>query len=265
MKRVIVIGANSGIGEDLALRYAREGACVIGTYRQSKNLIESDNIRLYPLDLAQKESVRAFRALIAVDNYSWDLMIFSVGTMIPIGNFFEVEGEHWESSFNDNFFGQLRLLREVRSLANKGAAVIFFTGGAPGGVLENFSAYSVAKIALTKMVEYLDAEDPDIKYAIVGPGWVNTRIHQQTLQSGRMAGKNFEKTQAFLQSNKKETTLLEIYECIQWIIENPRALVGGRNFSVVWDTWRSGEESEALKKRLSENEALFKLRRREHS
>lgn len=261
---VLIIGANSGIGEALAARYINDGVNVVGTYRSNicKN-IQVNGIELYQLDINDNESIKEFSSKLQYDHYSWDLVIFSVGTLEPIGNFQSVEFEEWQNSFSTNFFGQLHLLRRLRNLASTSATVVFFTGGAPGGVLPNYSAYSVAKIALTKMVEYLDAEDSNVKYAIVGPGWVNTKIHLQTIKAGNMAGENLGKTQSFLENDSDETTMQDIFECINWIAGSSKLNVGGRNFSVVWDDWGDQDEAPKLEARLSADINLFKLRRYE--
>ena len=37
------------------------------------------------------------------------------------------------------------------------------------------------------MCELLDAEVPDVKFVILGPGWVRTKIHDAVLQAGKIA------------------------------------------------------------------------------
>ena len=130
-------------------------------------------------------------------------------------------------------------------------------------MLPRFSAYSVAKIALSKMVEYLDAENDNVKYVVVGPGWVNTKIHEQTLRAGGRAGENIDRIRGFLAAGGSGTPIQYIYDCINWLADAPKQLVGGRNFSVVWDTWGRRNGAAALAERLAADPDLFKLRRRE--
>ena len=56
---------------------------------------------------------------------------------------------------------------------------------ARGGPFDNYSAYCVGKLLLIKMTELLDSECPDLQVSIIGTGWVNTKIHRQTLAAGR--------------------------------------------------------------------------------
>lgn len=263
VNHVLIIGINSGIGEALAARYLSEGAKVAGTYRKtrSKTIESLPDIETFALDVADPASVELFCEQLQEVGFRWNLIVFSVGTLEPIGEFHKLNYDQWEASFSTNFFGQLRLLSGLRDLAQPDASVIFFTGGAPGGVLPRFSAYSVAKIGLTKMVEYLDEEDADVKYAIVGPGWVNTRIHQQTLNAGENAGDNLKRTRSFLLKGEQGTSFEDIYKCINWIVAKNKRQVGGRNFSVVWDAWGKREGSNELESRMLQDENLFKLRR----
>jgi len=263
VRQILVVGINSGIGEALALRYLEEGAVVVGTYRQnpSATLELNPEIEQYPLDVTEQNRVEEFVKYLRDKGFCWDTVVFSVGTLEPIGEFYKLDFTQWEHSYSTNFFGQLRVMHEVRELAAPDATAVFFTGGAPAGVLTRFSAYSVAKIGLTKMVEYLDAEDVGVKYAFVGPGWVNTKIHQQTMNAGDAAGGNLERTRTFLEEGGEGTPLDDIYDCINWIAAKSKRVVGGRNFSVVWDAWGESLQADELESQLMSDDSLFKIRR----
>ena len=49
----------------------------------------------------------------------------------------------------------------------------------------------------------------------------------------------------------------DIIDCCNWIINSPRDIVSGRNFSVVFDQWKNEKLYNALK----ENKNMYKLRR----
>ena len=247
-KKILIIGVNSGIGEALAIRYAQKGAMIIGTYRKSPSTICSsvENIVSYKLDISNPKNIDSFHDYLANTSFNWDIIIFSVGVLEPIGNFLDTDFSQWEKSFSTNFFGQLQLMHGVRKLANLNATAIFFTGGAPGGVLQNYSSYSIAKIGLTKMVEYLDA-----------------KIHEQTIKSQDNSGSNLERTKLFLKNKEKGTTFNDIYDCINWIDSRNKKVVGGRNFSVVWDSWGDRAGSNELEDDLINNIDLYKMRRSE--
>ena len=137
-----------------------------------------------------------------------------------------------------------------------GPCVLFFAGGGTNAATANYSAYTISKIALIKMCELLDAEIPDVRFTIVGPGWVRTKIHQATLEAGERAGDNYEKTN-FLLNNDESTPMKYVLDCCDWLINSPREVVSGRNFSTVFDKWDTKELSEKL---MSDSD-MYKLRR----
>jgi NAD(P)-dependent dehydrogenase (short-subunit alcohol dehydrogenase family) len=114
----------------------------------------------------------------------------------------------------------------------------------------------VSKIALTKMTELLDAEIPDTRFVIVGPGWVKTKIHTETLNAGTRAGANYHTTLQRL-AHDEFVDMQRVVACCNWVVDAPHAVVGGRNFSVEHDAWGQPALHEALKR----DSNLYKLRR----
>ena len=85
------------------------------------------------------------------------------------------------------------------------------------------------------MCELLDTGMPSIKFTIVGPGWVNTKIHYETLSAGPdKACENYHKTLAQLRLDDSEK-MQRIVAFINWLIEQPKSVIGGRNFSIEYD------------------------------
>lgn len=263
-KNVFILGIGSDIGKALAERYLREGCVLAGTYRH-KNSIESllfkRNLPLFKCDIGRKSSVNRCVSEFKKSAEPWDILISCVGSMEPIGKFFEVDFDKWEQSVLINSMSQLRFLHEIYPYRRKGKTchVVFFAGGGTNNPFTNYSAYCAAKIMLIKMCELLDDENKDLNVFIVGPGWVRTKIHGQTLNSRSGAGRNYERTLEFLRSKNPGTDYRDIYDCINWCITQGIAISGGRNFSVVYDHWRDGGIALARQLRVSPDK--FKLRR----
>jgi short-subunit dehydrogenase len=264
VQNVLILGIGSDIGLALAERYANEGYAVTGTYRHVgsvKSLLANRAIRLIRCDIESKSSVRE-----CVDKYKksskpWDVFISCVGSMEPIGKFFKCDFDRWEQAVLVNSLSQLRFLHEMYPLRRKGKTchIVFFAGGGTNNPFTNYSAYCAAKIMLIKMCELLDDENKDLNVFIIGPGWVRTKIHDQTLNSRSGAGRNYERTLEFLRSKNYGTDYKDIYDCINWCIAHGIAVSGGRNFSVVHDQWRNG--GRALARQLRTAHDKFKLRR----
>jgi NAD(P)-dependent dehydrogenase (short-subunit alcohol dehydrogenase family) len=164
-----------------------------------------------------------------------------------------------------NSTAQLRFLHKIYPLRviGKFCQVAFFAGGGTNSPFTNYSAYCAAKIMLIKMCELLDDENDNLNVFIIGPGWVKTKIHAQTLRSHFGAGSNYRMTKEFLKSNNQGTDYLDIYNCINWCINQGASVAGGRNFSVVHDAWQ--EKSEFLAQQLRADSSKFKLRRFKNS
>lgn len=261
--KVIILAASSDIGAHLVEHFLRAGAEVTGTYRSFSPRVaelEKAGAKLFPLDITSGPQVKSFAETLKESGFSWDVLVSAAGILDPIGNFFSTDFDAWEKSVITNSTAQLRVLHAIYALRSRAtpAKVLFFAGGGTNGPFDNYSAYCLGKLLLIKMTELLDSECPDLQVSIIGTGWVNTKIHQQTLAAGAGAGKNFERTREFMENASGAGASLEtVAECIDWCLSAPRRAVSGRNFSLVYDPWRDAK----LIDDLNANPNQYKLRR----
>jgi NAD(P)-dependent dehydrogenase (short-subunit alcohol dehydrogenase family) len=263
----VVLGITADIGRGLAERLLRDGWHVIGigrTLDRVEHLKGTANLTLHRCNIEAPDSVKAVVSALRDKQVAWDLLLSSVGTMEPIGSFFEVDFEAWAQSVDVNFTDQLRVLHALWPLRrmNKTVDIMLMAGGGTNNPFRNYSAYCVSKIALIKMCELIDDEAPDANAFIIGPGYSKTRIHEETLRAGpKSAGDGYYKTLALLE--KQGTTIDEIYDHMRWCMAQGRSVAGGRNFSTVHDAWRDG--GLALANALATDQDAFRLRRRQVS
>lgn len=252
MKRAIVISASSGIGSALCNDWLQKGWSVIGTYRNSAPPSLQQSVYC---DLLNIHSVQEALVKIKEEMPEWDVLVFAPGTLKPIGRFEEVSFSEWEEGIQANFLRPMKMLHELLSNRSESSTVIFFAGAGSNGPAPNYSSYAISKIALTKMCELLDAELQDVRFMIVGPGWVKTKIHQETIDAKSKAGNNFQRT---LEKLTQECTPMEdVIECCNWLISSSLHQLSGRNYSVEYDAWGT-KQLEGL---LKEDCDLYKLRR----
>ena len=249
--RVVVIAASADIGAHLVEHFLKVGAEVVGTYRnRSPRLVELEQAgaSLFPLDITSGEQVTAFAQNLREMGYAWNVFVSAAGLLDPIGPFFSSGFDEWETGVLTNSTAQLRVLHAIHALRDGSglSKIVFFAGGGSNGTFDNYSAYCLGKLSLIKMTELLDSECPDLQVSIIGTGWVNTKIHQQTLAAGNAAGINFNKTREFMESPKGGASMQDVAECVQWCLAAPRSAVGGRNFSLVHDQWRDPRFTETL-------------------
>lgn len=263
-KSAVVLGVTADIGRAITTRLLADGWYVCGLGRSSERLeafLHDEKFSFIACDLSDARSVRA-----AIDTYrslasTWTLFVSCAGTMEPIGKFFELDFDAWEKSIVINMTSQLRCLhglwpsRETASPID----VMFMAGGGTNSPLTSYSAYCVSKIALIKMCELIDDEEPNANAFIIGPGFVHTRIHSETLKAGKNAGVGYDKTLAFLET--PGTSFDDIYAHMRWCMNAGRTTSGGRNFSTVHDAWRNGGQD--LIEKLAGDPNALRLRRQQ--
>lgn len=262
---VFILGISSDIGWALARLYLQAGHKVVGTYRSRHfpaSVPADPRLVLLACDVGDPQSIARciaqYRRKVA---RPWDVFISAVGSMEPIGGFFKADLDAWEGAVRVNTLAQLRFLHGIYPFRRKkpGAHVAFFAGAGTNNAAANYSAYCASKIFLIKMCELLDDENKDLNVFIVGPGWVRTKIHEQTLKCPKTAPQNYKRTRQFMASGDAGTPYADIFACINWCVAQGRTVCGGRNFSVVHDAWRaSGKE---LARALRADTNKFKLRR----
>lgn len=262
-KKALIVGASSDIGIALCNDWVSKNWELAGTYRTKSDMVErlSDRIgTLVQCDLKNSKSVDDACNELCKAMANWDVLVLGPGLQEPVGLFNECDFDAWEESVKVNFTSQLRFLhrllasRSTQSLC--GPTVLFFAGGGVNSAPVNYSAYTVSKIALIKMVELLAAELPDVKFLIVGPGWVKTKIHQSILDAGERAGESYERTVQMFKDGTF-TPMKKVVECCNTLISGSREILTGRNFSVAFDRWDDPHLAQLLEK----DPDMYKLRR----
>ena len=260
-KNRIILSISSDIGYSLAKDWLSKNFSVIGTYRKKNEKIkelESLGAKVFYCDLAKNKSVDNVSKKISKFG-KWNSIVLAAGDQNPIGNILDINLDDFENSIKVNFINQIRFLRNL--LTNRegktkiSPSVLFFAGGGTNNATVNYMAYTLAKITSIKATELLDAEVKDTKFTILGPGWVKTKIHKATIDQPSNSGKNYKKTiQIFKKNNFYPMS--EVIKCCNWLINADRTLVGGRNFSSVFDPW----DSKKINK-IKKDSNIFKLRR----
>ncbi len=264
-KTVFMLAASSDIGLFIAGQYLKKGYRVIGTYRTPSSGVSAlsayPNCEMLRCDIAKPASLsrclKRYQGLKA----PWDIFISCAGDPCPVQAFFAADFGRWRESVEVNALAQLRALHALYPLrkARVRTHVVFFAGGGVNKPVRNFSAYTVSKLMLIKMCEYLDAENQDMNVFIVGPGWTRTKIHQAVLNDPHVPKDKYRATVRYLKT-EDGTPYQDIYDCIERFIRAGKTVASGRNFSVVHDPWKADGGRE-LMKRLAQNPHLYKLRR----
>jgi NAD(P)-dependent dehydrogenase (short-subunit alcohol dehydrogenase family) len=180
--------------------------------------------------------------------------------MHPIGGFSETDFDAWVGSVELNLLNQLRFVHRMlpyrRPAMGRHPLCLFLAGGGVNSAPPAFSAYTVAKIALIKATELLDAEESDVAFTILGPGWVRTNIHEQTISAAGAPEAIVRETRRRLEADDF-LPMSRVLEAVDWLIEQPKEVIGGRNFSAAGDPFGAEELVDFLIREPS----AFRLRR----
>jgi len=263
MKNIIILGVSADIGRNICKRYHDEGFNIIGTYRRDfpeyAELAQWKRLKLVKCDLSKQDDIQNLTDVIRARKFRWTTIFSSVGTTEPIGRFFDLDFCEWEQSFNINMISQLKVIHALYPLRDDSTVVsiALLAGGGTNNPFRCYSAYCVAKIGLIKMCELIDDETIDVNIFILGPGFVKTKTHLETIKAAQKAEANFDRVKQFLTSDDQGTSFEDIYKCIRWAESEGRQTAGGRNLSVVHDKWGT----DALAIELKQNVNMYKLRR----
>jgi butyryl-CoA dehydrogenase len=193
---VIITGAASGIGQQLAIQASRTGAAVIATDINSSGLEQTreagNDIRIQLLDVADKEAIENFaNGLIPTLNGKKLVLINNAGVALLSGSFHETTLEDIEWLFNINFWGVIRMTKAFYPYfisRNEGHIVNISSVFGLGG-FSHQSAYSPSKFAVRGFTETLRMEliGTGICTSTVHPGGINTAITSNAKARGRFA------------------------------------------------------------------------------
>jgi NAD(P)-dependent dehydrogenase (short-subunit alcohol dehydrogenase family) len=204
-KAVLITGASTGIGRNMAERLASEGYFVYAGARKDKDLAELDaieNVKAVRLDVTKQDDVDAAVAMIVKEGRGlWGLVNNAgVATSGPVAS---LEDSDLDFVLNVNVNGVVRVTRAFIPLIveSKGRIV---TTGSIAGILSSpgSSAYSMSKHAMEAFTDSLarEMEAAGVRVSVIEPGSYKSRIRRTTV--ARIA-KNIEASGAELTDDMK--------------------------------------------------------------
>ena len=184
-KKVWITGASSGIGKELALKFALNGWSVAASARRN-NLLEklsetNKNIKPFPLDITRNEDVKETFKKILNEFKDLDVCVFNSG--INAKNEENINIENIRTTMETNFFGTTNCLEAVLEffkIRKKGhISIVGSTAGYRG--LYSVSGYGASKAALINLTEslYLMMYKYGVKVSIINSGFVKTPLTEK--------------------------------------------------------------------------------------
>jgi NAD(P)-dependent dehydrogenase (short-subunit alcohol dehydrogenase family) len=191
-----ITGASSGLGEAMAIEFARCGAKVVLGARRSDNLagvakrILSDGGAALPVacDVADRASVAAaveaaFKRFGKVDH-----LVNNAGTIEPIAPTLDGDPAQWERTLRVNLLGALHCCQALMPamLARGSGTILNIGSGAAHRAMEGWGAYCSSKAALLMFTRALIADHGGrgVRIRSLVPGAVATAMQVRIRESG---------------------------------------------------------------------------------
>jgi enoyl-[acyl-carrier protein] reductase III len=161
-RSVFVTGGSRGIGREIALAFAREGAArvAIGYLRNDRAAEETaDALRDAGAEpVLVRGNVSSERVLAAVRELGpLDALVHNAATGV-IRPALETEDKHWDWTLNANARALLALARAAVPSMPPGSSIVALSSLGAQRVLENYVLVGTSKAALESLVRYLAVE-----------------------------------------------------------------------------------------------------------
>lgn len=177
MPKVLITGANRGLGLEFARQYSSDGWEVHATAREKSGELDSLGVQVSNLDMRDLQSVGEFGERFD----SLDLLIANAGTYGPRSVTTADDAEAWAETFVVNtiapFLLAQSLLEQVASAKGKLIAISTRMGSIEDNSSGGFIAYRSSKSALNSAWRSLAIDNRGRAVcAVLHPGWVQTRM-----------------------------------------------------------------------------------------
>ena len=267
---VIITGGSQGIGFAVAEKCASEDATVILVARNRLELQEaikklsaksSKNHRLYALNVGNLHDVRAFAKWIIDERIEIDSLVNCAGVYGPIGKTPDIDLVELSNAIQINLLGTIYMCSVFTPLLKSRGRkkIVNYSGGGAASPFPNYSAYATSKVAIVRFTENLALElsTDDIDINCVAPGFVITRLHQQTIAAGNQTA-----GEAFYETTKKQieaggVPAEKAADLTCFLLSEESDGITGKFISAPWDPWQTRE----FQRQLREDKDIATLRR----
>lgn len=249
-KRIVLTGASMGIGYAVAKRCAAAGAKLVLISRHADDLqrigptLDNGPHDIYPLDVSRADLVEKFANEMSLRYEHVDGLINCAGVYGPIGKTGDILPSEFAEAIQINLLGTFHMCHSLLPLLRKSprGKIVNYSGGGAASPFPNYSAYAVSKVGIVRLTENMAVEyaSEGIDINAIAPGFVVTRLHQQTLEAGAKAGEEFLKTTRS-EIEKGGVPAEKAAELTSFLMSSQSDGISGKFISAAWDPWK--EES----------------------
>jgi len=269
-KTILITGGSLGIGLAVAKKCVSEGAKVVIAADDERDLqhaldslkeISRKEHHMYLFDVSEYEQVLDFSKWCISKCLDIHGLVNCAGIYGPIGKTTNVDMNKFTKAIKINFLGTVYMCSVFAPImkSNTRRKIVNYSGGGAASPFPNYSAYATSKIAIVRFTENLSIELSGDNFDVncLAPGFVITRLHQQTLEAGiEAAGKSFfEGTKKQIESGGVSPE--KAADLTAFLLSEKSNGITGKFISAPWDPWEDNNFQDLLR----EDKDLATLRR----
>jgi len=200
-KKAIISGGDSGIGQAVAVHFAREGADVAVIYKESEKdaretqkLVEKEGQEciLFKGDISKKTFRKNTLEKISKHWKNVDILVNNAGIQFPKSEIEKISDDQINETFNVNIISMISFTRDCLKVMNKGARIICTTSVTAYRGSDHLIDYSATKGAIATFVRSLATNLAEQKILVngVAPGPIWTPLVKETFEDIASFGKD---------------------------------------------------------------------------
>lgn len=200
-KKAIISGGDSGIGQAVAVHFAREGADVAVIYKESvkdaretQRLVEKEGQEciLFKGDISKKAFRKNTLEKISKHWKNVDILVNNAGIQFPKGEIEKISDDQISETFKVNIISMISFTRDCLKVMNKGARIICTTSVTAYRGSDHLIDYSATKGAIATFVRSLATNLAEQKIMVngVAPGPIWTPLVKETFEDIASFGKD---------------------------------------------------------------------------
>ena len=229
-KVVVVTGGGIGVGKGISHAFVQAGAKAVAILGRRENILldtkvdlekaGSSKVLTFKADIVDEAALNAAFESIEEAVGKIDVVVANAGYMPANGPAATADLNDWWKGFEVNIQGTLLTFRAfmAHKSSNSPAFISLNTAaGHAGGAIPTLSGYAGSKMGLAHLIQYLQAENPDVRIFSFSPGVIESEMYMK----------------ANVPFSKDDISLPSSFSV--WLAGSAPAWLGGRFLWAHWD------------------------------